>query len=1066
MSLQHVPYAQHRARLSLVAEAPSPRPDQWEHPKRILHIQSEQKEKRRSQYTQEEETSQAMNGLPERTNSETELFAPIRRRSLLQHGIATRTSWVENDGRQSLPSQMPCQASREDIENYYYNPAKPTSSPLSSIAAMAPRLEDNSPGPRTMTPNDLDYGHIGAFKLGSLRITNGTASPSPSLDMSATRSGKGDHIVDGRSSSHSHRPFAPRSNTISTPQEIIRKPWTAGPESPLRQAFEPEDEEPLRVNTHLPLPEFSAFNFNTESPTKSLDLARGYMEDLALSPFSFDNSPPRTPRLEATSKHTAMEDDLFEVEPEMPEIEEMHPSRSFDSAYQVEDAQAKIAVVVPRDLEPKPLAKADSGYSSNVSLRSFKGVSKPAVPAKEGPPTPPKEAVSRHPVSRVASSAYSITSSYSEVSEATLKTKRSLPALPSEEIPPPFRQAPPVPLQFSYVQESGKDITAPALPPKSPEQEWAAASTRGNVVVTPNHARHQSMPAIQPALRSELTPSHSPSGSTGSESSINTSRWRKEKKRPQSMQPPQPVYTVQAFRSVSEELSIPPVPADVSRHLEERVDCFPVSCFPNTIAGTNFLKRTVSKETLGTIFSVGSAEYREEPTFARLQSALPAVPVHATIPELPSPSPKPEASRRHTFQPSTPASPSSASSNRSRQSFHTIPRKATASTHQQSQHKFEDQITSYESVPSSIGKSPYDIPLGPLKSRPTPQERAKSMTSQLEAEARSRFVLARCASDEFLPTTQPISTRKSWESQAPASSPVSILHTRKSRPIPAHSRWSGIGSSPNPAPRPAVEQQRSNPNFTDDVERRCSMQSKDRVKSPPPVSMQTRKAVPMQVAKPTRTPPSPPPQPHKQDPWANQKSFWAERRKSAGEALQGRKVGEMRRPATSRTAELEQPTSQMKSRGSWDASQQWWDGYSGHPQAEYDHTYGSYSNEPDKDNWAATPYHPEQHACHQKPEEYYDGPSYEDDDFQQEQEQLPQTIHMRQTSTSEMLVLDRYSGGLGYGYEPGVGLGGSAGTRNTGKLAQGGRKSVDVSQMYGVDFSDVPVFLQRVRAEA
>jgi hypothetical protein len=83
-----------------------------------------------------------------------------------------------------------------------------------------------------------------------------------------------------------------------------------------------------------------------------------------------------------------------------------------------------------------------------------------------------------------------------------------------------------------------------------------------------------------------------------------------------------------------------------------------------------------------------------------------------------------------------------------------------------------------------------------------------------------------------------------------------------------------------------------------------------------------------------------------------------------------------------------------------------------------------------------------------------------------EQEELPQVIHRRQTSTSEMLVLDRFAGGLDYGYEPGVGLGGSAGTRNTGRLAAGGRKSVDVSMRYGVDFSDVPVFLQRVQVEA
>ena len=51
----------------------------------------------------------------------------------------------------------------------------------------------------------------------------------------------------------------------------------------------------------------------------------------------------------------------------------------------------------------------------------------------------------------------------------------------------------------------------------------------------------------------------------------------------------------------------------------------------------------------------------------------------------------------------------------------------------------------------------------------------------------------------------------------------------------------------------------------------------------------------------------------------------------------------------------------------------------------------------------------------------------------------------------------RYEGGLMYGYEPGFGLGGSAGTRipKTGAT----RKSVGVASTFGVDLSDVPVFV-------
>ncbi|KAI5244182.1 hypothetical protein E4T42_07214 [Aureobasidium subglaciale] len=58
------------------------------------------------------------------------------------------------------------------------------------------------------------------------------------------------------------------------------------------------------------------------------------------------------------------------------------------------------------------------------------------------------------------------------------------------------------------------------------------------------------------------------------------------------------------------------------------------------------------------------------------------------------------------------------------------------------------------------------------------------------------------------------------------------------------------------------------------------------------------------------------------------------------------------------------------------------------------------------------------------------------------------------------VAFDRFSGGLGYGWERGVGFAGSAGTRqkNDSKAA---RRSVVISQDFGVDLSDVPVFMIR-----
>lgn len=57
-------------------------------------------------------------------------------------------------------------------------------------------------------------------------------------------------------------------------------------------------------------------------------------------------------------------------------------------------------------------------------------------------------------------------------------------------------------------------------------------------------------------------------------------------------------------------------------------------------------------------------------------------------------------------------------------------------------------------------------------------------------------------------------------------------------------------------------------------------------------------------------------------------------------------------------------------------------------------------------------------------------------------------------------TIDRYSGGLQYGWERGTGFGGSAGTRSSGDAAK--RKSVQLSSEFGVDLSDVPVYLMRV----
>lgn len=1204
MSLSQ-PYGHTNPRLSLVAELPSPKPEPADTMQRL------------SGYVEEEAAHIPMS----RTTSETNMYVPIRRRSLLQHGVATRTSYVE-EVRQSLPPQP---RNVEEFQKYYYNPAKPTSSPLGQLAALAPPPEF-LPGPRVETPTEMDYGHIGAFKLGSLRIMNGAASPSPSLEPSlrraATMGQEEDYIMAGearRSIERGHRPrHSQRSNTISVPQDNKKVPWVVRAESPLRQdiaemgggqpqtplretklEWNEEEQSPLPakygfnpLSIDIPDPSFALFDFNatetlfrsTESPTKALELAHEYQQDLALSPFSFDNSPPVSPTLQVMSKHMAVEDDLFAPEPVTPVLSDRFP-RSFDSAY--EGGPSAKVVKGPRDLTPKPLAKADSGYSSNVSLRSFKKDMPPAA-VDEPPPTPPKDTVrvasstySEEWSSRVSSSTYTIASTGSAT---TLRAQRSLPALPVEEMPErPFRQPPPVPTK----EIRSKEI--PALPiPQKPDLTYPSALSP-HLVVPPRENRRKSTP---PNPRAQESPA--------SDVSAASSRWtgKKLNKRPQSIQP-EPVYTVQAFRSPSEQFGIPAPSVEARRKLEERVDQFPVASIPNTYVGQLDLRRSSSKETLGTIFSVGSAEVREEVSFARLQSSLPAVPTQPTIHEDPTTNLfyKGEFSAQGTYQrpydnalprlpgnrKDLPTSSLVARSEFNRRNSYQAPlpaliaaeewtRKSMPPTTRErsqsrsrAQAEFESHITSFDGVSSSLGHSPYDAALSaPRKSTSSREERAKSMTAQLEADAAQRFAVQRSISQESSNTV--IRSRKSYDSITSGKTyfePEIRSERVRGRPPQAHAKFNAMKRQSSPAlissfsagprePSPVIghvgeEFDRWNQNG--DEERRFSTLSSlsKKTRSPPPVSMTTqRKVTPTplgahNIVPPSRTPPMPPQQTNRAAPqvpaqvaapkqdsnrgpeWTQPANFWAERRKSAGAALkvQTRKSMETRQPeakpelrsrksmdaSTYRQLQASQQapkpdlrarksmdaqtyqgsttgigsgtggrpmlnsgyrsfdTSQGAGRKGWNvgvgydnfthnpyAQPSWVDGalrttapYQAQPHVqsqEYDHTYGN-SSYHDKENF----------------NEYYDQAASHS---QEQVNHLPESIHQRKTSTSEMLVLDRFSGGLDYGYEAGQGLAGSAGMRGTGKMAAGRRKGGPVSEQFGLDFSDVPVILQRV----
>jgi len=262
-----------------------------------------------------------------------------------------------------------------------------------------------------------------------------------------------------------------------------------------------------------------------------------------------------------------------------------------------------------------------------------------------------------------------------------------------------------------------------------------------------------------------------------------------------------------------------------------------------------------------------------------------------------------------------------------------------------------------------------------------------------------------------------------------------------------------------------------------DNEEICNIFTFKKTKSPPPVSMKRISMVHREPSPPPRqqvTPAPPMPQhkesyqaltggePHTQDPWEAQRRLWRSRRQSAGEALQTRgSFDNFSRPSSTRPSldyrlqshneeEIRPQSVVPTSRPAW-------------PSLEYERHSASHSQLPS-------------HPLTNKPSS--EQPTPDDRQHLHSQSRSKARLGKPQTSfenasfknsplgprghqSKESLTLDRYNGGLAFGYEPGYGLGGSAGMR--GGSTSASRKSVDVSMQYGVDFSDVPVILVQQR---
>ncbi|KAK8074664.1 hypothetical protein PG997_009327 [Apiospora hydei] len=464
-----------------------------------------------------------------RASSDMSLYTPMRRRSLLTPGLATRASPTppvprKSRNRYSMPSTPSRRDSFDGLEIGMFAMRPSSATQPESI-------------PRAATPSDDEYAQTGAFKLGTLRITNGSPVTSPS--------------------SHVEAEF----NLAS------------GPRIPELGAEPSATEEGSLHATHL---------------------TPGYLPQICVSPIRLDEVKMEDVEgLQTTSKTTAVEDDLFEVEPDSPRAEVLdvrvdpsakshpRPKLAAGAKHSKDIGRSDSGVVASPTSEysQQSLSKADSGYSSNVSLRSF---SKPLAAKKT-----------------------------ELASKSALDTPPDTPHKESAILQMPMSASPDL-----VDSSSSREGTPPLVQEKEQHKDTPGRHnmwSRGRTAFS-KRVKNSAPSAINPhsqisALQAPEPSPLSPTSSIMSKSSLSSITRRNGKlhrflssgRKPHEAQAP----------SQPEETDVPTASQAVEASFADHVGPLPL---PRKRWD---LRAEPSKETLGTIMSVGSAEFDHSPTSHR-----------------------------------------------------------------------------------------------------------------------------------------------------------------------------------------------------------------------------------------------------------------------------------------------------------------------------------------------------------------------------------------------------------------------------------------------------------------
>lgn len=736
-----------------------------------------------------------------RSHSEVSLHPPMRRRSMIQTpGVATRTR----------PNPSASKSTRASVRHSH--PPTPNMSRQSSFDAreaaflsLAPpraALRVSEELPRVQTPKETDYSTTGAFKYGTLRITNGSPILTPiaaaacghDAEKSKFTNGTLLSPVDYFAQGFSELDLARTTDQVlsqSAAQQPGKQMSASAPGTTTSIQQSPSSLEPVAVPAIL------------ENDSQSR-LPVGWATSSGARTCGLAERCPTSPTLETRSRQAAVDDDLFEeddddqAEVAVAEVIDVRIDWSAKSFIPKSSDSPQISV---RDVKRSDsgftsdskstsskacssLAKADSGYSSNVSLRSLRSgrdVSKKDREAARHSTDSDRDA----PGARGEGSQRVVDGQPSMLTMAEDDFAVAISSSGKPPTPPPKDD-----VTIKQVLTSNSGITQPGserairvdkTPNKSVRHQPPAIDT-SQVVEKRGIQSPDSVPPTPASVKSEE--------SSSSLSIANSTQKPGRLQRLLSLRNPsssKQQYTVHVTHAVDDK--VPSIPKDVEDKLREHTGLFPMTT--KRLA----LRSQMSKETLKTILSVGSLELTREDDLPRTPTFL----------DKESGDESPEADVATAADRSLKQTLSSMQSNLLYAAASMMPNKkpivrkpvpARNGTHRRSLEvaskedrvlPTEAELTSYSWINSSLGNNAYDAAATAMNPPRADRSMSLSMrhTAPSKSQPRRTYSLHSTPKRIVSPDFPPIpSTSKLHRPEKPTSSPPVSMATRGSFRMP------------------------------------------------------------------------------------------------------------------------------------------------------------------------------------------------------------------------------------------------------------------------------------------